>query len=236
MRKVRPGPGLLCLVLGVLALGPAPAVAGNVLADPGGGFGAFNAKVTSIKEARFLRVVHQQYDFSCGSAALATLLTYHYRRPTPEKVALEAMIETGDAEKIRREGFSLLDMKRYLESLNLPANGYRAPLSKLAELGIPAIVLLRTGEYAHFVVLKGVRDDRVLIGDPAAGARLLTIEAFTQAWNGIFFVITAGLDEARLNFNVAEDWRTQPKAPLEAGVAREGLPLSVLLPMDPRSF
>ena len=36
------------------------------------------AKVTSLREARFRNIVAQDTDFSCGSAALATLLRYAY--------------------------------------------------------------------------------------------------------------------------------------------------------------
>ena len=39
--------------------------------------GTFSVKVLSLKELRLRAVVLQQYDFSCGSAALATLLSYH---------------------------------------------------------------------------------------------------------------------------------------------------------------
>ncbi|RYF14189.1 MAG: peptidase C39, partial [Oxalobacteraceae bacterium] len=41
----------------------------------------FTAPVTSLIGRRFETVVRQQYDFSCGSAALATLLRYHYDDP-----------------------------------------------------------------------------------------------------------------------------------------------------------
>ncbi len=34
--------------------------------------------VVSVKEARFTTTQRQQFDFSCGSAAVATLLTHHY--------------------------------------------------------------------------------------------------------------------------------------------------------------
>lgn len=52
-----------------------PSAAGTVAP---GGMGYVRVDVTSIKEARFKDVIKQQFDFSCGSAALATLLTYHY--------------------------------------------------------------------------------------------------------------------------------------------------------------
>src|SRR3546814_17816888 len=40
--------------------------------------GSYAIHVTSLKEARFKTTVPQQRDFSCGSAAVATLLTSQY--------------------------------------------------------------------------------------------------------------------------------------------------------------
>src|SRR5579859_4744487 len=61
--------------------------------------------VTSLKEARFKRTIHQQFDFSCGSAAVATLLTYQYDYPVNEQAAFVEMFRNGNQAKIRREGF-----------------------------------------------------------------------------------------------------------------------------------
>src|SRR4051794_6409634 len=72
--------------------------------------------VNSLKQARTARTQIQKYDFSCGSAALATLLTHHYDYPVTEEVVFKSMYENGDQAKIHKEGFSLLDMKRFLES------------------------------------------------------------------------------------------------------------------------
>src|SRR5690242_3410453 len=69
----------------------------------------------SVKELKYRGVIRQQYDFSCGSAAVATLLTYHYAAPATEKDVFMAMFERGNRAAIQREGFSLLDMKTYLE-------------------------------------------------------------------------------------------------------------------------
>ena len=75
--------------------------------------GVSNVTTRTIQEAKFAQVVRQQYDFSCGSAALATLLTFHYDRQTKEQDAFSAMYAAGDKEKIAAAGFSLLDMKTY---------------------------------------------------------------------------------------------------------------------------
>src|SRR5690606_15568794 len=120
-----------------------------------------------LKEARFRTTLPQQYDFSCGSAATATLLTFQYGYPVSEEDVFVQMYRNGDQRKIQTEGFSLLDMRRYLESQGFTADGFELPLDKLLEEGLPAIVLLNDRGYRHFVVVKGLRDGRVLLGDPA---------------------------------------------------------------------
>ncbi|MEF7615636.1 C39 family peptidase [Aquincola sp. MAHUQ-54] len=184
--------------------------------------GAFSVPTTSLKEARNRSTVLQQYDFSCGSAALSTLLTHHYRFTASEQAVFEAMYRQGDQEKIRREGFSMLDMKRFLESHGFQADGFEASLDTLASANVPAIVLINENGYDHFVVIKGLQPGRVLIGDPAGGTRALPQAAFESMWkNGILFVIANRQDQAQ--FNQATDWAVAPRAPLGGGVNREGL-------------
>ena len=184
--------------------------------------GEYTVPTVSLKEARYSAMIRQQYDFSCGSAALSTLLTFHYGFPVTEQVVFEAMFAQGDQAKIRQEGFSLLDMKRYLEAHGFTADGFEAPLDKLAEAGIPAIVLINDHGYNHFVVVKGLHEHRVLIGDPSGGTRAVARSTFESMWtNGILFVISNRQESAA--FNQPSDWRVAVKAPLGDGVNRSGV-------------
>ncbi len=213
------------LVSCLLAL-PCLAVAAdsNVRVPPGG---SYQLRVTSLKEARFSTTIPQQYDFSCGSAATATLLTYQYGHPVSEAEVFTHMYNNGDQQKIRHEGFSLLDMRRYLESVGFRADGFELPLEKLQEQGVPAIVLLNDRGYRHFVVVKGIRNQRVLLGDPARGTRAMPISRFEALWdNRVLFVIHNQRERAR--FNQTRDWRTAPPAPLDMGIQRDGLRNSTL--------
>ena len=197
--------------------------------------GAYNVPVKSIREERFAATVHQQYDFSCGSAALATLLTYQYNHPVTEDKVFEEMFRRGDQAKIRVEGFSLLDMKRYLEAHGFQADGFQESLDKLSGAHIPAIVLVNENGYHHFVVVKGVRDGRVLIGDPAGGTRAVTRAAFETAWvNHILFVITNRQKTAE--FNATADWQAAPAFPLADGISRTGLAGIVMPKLGPSDF
>ncbi len=213
------GVGVFAVV--AFALVP-PAAAGQVGIQFAAG-GQFNVGVTSLKEARFKTVIKQRYDFSCGSAALASLLTYHYERPTTEEAAFRVMYVAGDKERIHRSGFSLLDMKTYLADKGLRADGFRVSLDKLAVAQVPAITLINTNGYKHFVLIKGIRGDEVVVGDPAAGVKVYGRTAFTALWEGIAFIIRDDPDVARRHFNSERDWAVRVKAPFGTALNRQSL-------------
>jgi len=219
------------LLLGICIVAAADSQAGDIRLSSNIG-GAVTVPVVSYQARPFLAVVRQEHDFSCGSAALATLLTFHYDRPTTEREAFDAMYAVGDKAKIQREGFSLLEMKTYLESIGYQADGFRVSLDKVARVGVPVIVLIETRGYKHFVVIKGLLDDRVLVGDPARGVAVMSRADFMQLWkDGIVFAIHNDDAIGRQNFNVAEEWNLRPVAPVGSGVNRTGLAsFTVMLP------
>lgn len=200
----------LWILLGWICVAGA-AQAGNVVVPAMGGIQV--PHIESVRERAFSRTVHQQFDFSCGSAAVATLLTYQYNDPISEQDVFATMWEHGDQEKIRQEGFSLLDIKRYLDARGYESNGYEVPIDKLAEQAVPAIMLISDHGYNHFVVVKGLSEDRILLGDPSAGSRVMSRARFLEILvTPIVFVITN--QHQRALFNGRTDWRTEPRAPI----------------------
>ncbi|WP_026278973.1 C39 family peptidase [Thioalkalivibrio sp. ARh3] len=212
------------VVATALVLAPALSAWGSGAQFPGV-IGSMNVPVESLKDLRFRSIVQQQYDFSCGSAALATLLTYHYDRPTTEVETFDSMFRRGDQELIREQGFSMLDMKHYLEAeQGLPADGFRIGLDDLENLGVPAIAMIETRGYRHFVVIKGMEDGQVLVGDPALGVNSYSRNEFQRVWiNDILFIVREDVDLARHRFNASETWAAVTRAPIEAGVVGSDL-------------
>ena len=224
-------------LVSLLAALPLSVFAGNVELPAEIGVG-FSVPIKSMKdmlaEIRFRSTVRQKYDYSCGSAAVATLLTYHYQRPVSEEDAIKFMYSRGDQAKIQREGFSLLDIKTYLESYGYKADGFQVPLDKLIATSTPAITLIRDNGYNHFVVVKGVRDDTVLLGDPVVGSRIMSRADFEKLWvSKILFVIHNRPDVAQ--FNVATHWHVRPTAMLDQAISRDSLAAITLLRPDPVS-
>jgi predicted double-glycine peptidase len=180
-----------------------------------GSLNDYRVPIASMLARKFNTVVRQQYDFSCGSAALATLLRYHYDRAASEEDVFTGMWKGGDQSRIRDVGFSLLDMKRYLAASNLPADGYRVSLDAIAKRGLPGIALVSIKGYRHFVVVKGVTATDVLVGDPSLGLRRLPRSEFQTAWNGVFFVLNAEAGRGAANFNGPRQWNAMARSPLD---------------------
>jgi len=202
------------LAIGLTSLATAPSNAGSGAFFAGGT--EYRVPVQSMRERKFNGVVAQQYDFSCGSAAVATLLTYHYDRPVTERDVFLKMYEVGDQERIQQLGFSLLDMKLYLESIGLRADGFRVDLERIEETGVPLIALVNIRGYKHFVVIKGVSRETVLLGDPAVGKRVISRTDFLDIWDGVAFVIRNEGARGRLNWNKQDDWSGFISAPISS--------------------
>jgi len=178
--------------------------------------GNYALQVTSWRDIPFRTVVRQQYDYSCGSAAVATLLRFHYGVAVRETEVFRSMFERGDQPRIRQVGFSMLDMRNYLESRGYRADGLRLSLDRLAQLRIPAIALITRGGYRHFVVVKGVSSTSVLIGDPTFGLLTYTRADFEAVWNGVVLAVRQAPEGTQAaTFNSADEWRPWSSAPMD---------------------
>ena len=158
--------------------------------------GLYTSSIVSMQEAKYANVIRQETDYSCGAAALATILKYGYGMDATEEVIMQGMLNAGDAEIVRRKGFSMLDMKRYVGSLGLRGRGYRLTEERLKRLKIPVIVLMDIDGYRHFSVLKRIHDGEAFLADPVLGNKVMDLEAFRKAWANrvIFAVIGSGFD------------------------------------------
>ena len=147
---------------------------------------------------KFNNVVQQTKDYSCGAAALSTILTYYFGRETKEAEVLEYILNTSDTSKktkIEKKGLSLLDLKEYAEFLGYEGGGYRVPVDVLSSLARPAIALINVKDYSHFVVLKGAVRGKVYVADPARGNMSYPVDEFTDIWNGIILVFSNPSEE-----------------------------------------
>jgi hypothetical protein len=157
-------------------------------------------------EIRRRNVVVQEWDLSCGAAALATILRYQLGDEVSERALVEQLIQRDiyieNPELVRiREGFSLLDLKRVVEARGYNGFGYGdLSLEDVLDLA-PIITPVQPKGYNHFVVLIGRQGGDLQVADPAFGNTTMTIERFRRIWmdfpdlGHVGFIVTRG-DEA----------------------------------------
>lgn len=157
-------------------------------------------------EDQFRGIVRQAYDYSCGSAALTTLLNGYVGTDLSEQQTMNGLLKFGETERIiERRSFSLLDMKRFVEALGLESGGYKGEFSDLVKQGQPAIVPISYAGFKHFVVYKAYKNGRVYVADPALGNISFEEQRFKEIWeNNTLFLINVA-PEQRKNLLALQD-------------------------------
>lgn len=159
------------------------------------------APVVSVLEKRHQNIVLQQWELSCAAAALATILRYQHDVPVTERMVALGMVKRkeylANPDLLRiRQGFSLLDLKRYVDKLGFEGRGLgQLSFDDLLDHA-PIIVPVITRGYPHFVVFRGATSNSVLIADPAFGNVTMPIYKFRDGWikykdiNHVGFIVT----------------------------------------------
>ena len=191
---------------------------GMILQDENPGI-RLTHQVTPQSEFKDRNLVRQKFDYSCGSAALATLLTYHLGEELTEHQVIQGLMQHGDVRLIeQRRAFSLLDMKRFVTTLGYSGEGYTAELDDIKGLDIPAIVPIEFYGYTHFVVYKGTHRGSLFFADPFMGNISFTEAQFLDMWHrNVLFLITTDRPTLRALTLADEDLKiiTESEIPLE---------------------
>jgi predicted double-glycine peptidase len=156
----------------------------------------FASPVMTFQEIRSRQILRQKYDFTCGSAALATVLHFQYGENISEQVIIREILAHGKSvEEAKHVGFSLLDLKQFLERHGYVAQGFGGvKTADLMRHNVPAIVPVDMSGYKHFVVIRDVRGGTVHIANPALGNQSLSVPDFEKVWqnNIAFYVFPPG--------------------------------------------
>ena len=157
---------LWCSLVGLMAFGCACA---SVLAQP--------------PKSLPVTLTRQQAGFDCGSAALATLLSFYTDRAVePDDLVRSQSFTTDEWQRVRREGFSLSQLADMAAALKVEPSVTRLPSRALLSVPLPVLVYLRLPTGPHFSVLTGIAGQRVTLADPTQGALMWTLNQFFRAW------------------------------------------------------
>ncbi|NJL59319.1 MAG: hypothetical protein HC887_06410 [Desulfobacteraceae bacterium] len=132
----------------------------------------FEKPVRTWKDFLEQNIVMQQFDYSCGAAALATLMRYYFQDDVRETDILKDILNNlseSDIKERKKDGLSLLDLKEFAKRRGYQAVGIKMKYRILPQLQGPVLVYLETSEFRHFAILRGVKEDRIFLADPGRG-------------------------------------------------------------------
>ena len=134
------------------------------------------AAVKSWIEIKNTHLVRQQHDYSCGSAALSTILTYFYDRNVSEQEVLDSVMKmkgltkNSSLEEYKKaNGLSFMDLSIYAASKVFRPLGLALDMDALQKIKIPLILYVKIRKSEHFTVYKGMDDAYVYLADPSFG-------------------------------------------------------------------
>lgn len=147
--------------------------------------------VRPFSEFKNDNVVKQAYDYSCGSAALATILKFYLGEDFSETQVINGLLRYGNTKLIiKRRGFSLLDIKKFVNILGYKGIGYIAEIDDLKTLDKPCLIPVNLYGFRHFVVFRGIYKDHIFLADPSKGNISFTLNKFKDIWyKNVAFVI-----------------------------------------------
>jgi hypothetical protein len=184
--------GLLCVVFpGCAALSRQSA--DNVASFVRSEDQQFRRYVDNWQETKSKNLVMQEHEYTCGAAALATLMIYYFGEDITEKKILDVIEKQMPADEWAEKftsGLSVRDLMNGARKLGYEAESRELKLSDLIALTAPVIVHLEDNDFQHFVVYRGVVEDRVYLADPILGNIRVPIDKFKDQWTGIALALS----------------------------------------------
>lgn len=117
----------------------------------------------------------------CGAACLAMILAYYGRWVPLEELRVACGVS--------RDGVRASRIMQAAKKLGLQCRGVRVGANRVSNLKLPAII---HWEFNHFVVLLGIRGDRVYINDPREGPRTISWSEFESGFSGTSLMFEPG--------------------------------------------
>src|SRR3990167_8057695 len=130
--------------------------------------------ILQFKSAAKLPLILQDEMTECGHACVAMVSNFF-----GHDLDLHALRKMN---KPSQQGVSLLTLKTLCENLGFTTRALSVPLEEIKQIKTPAIL---HWDMNHFVVLKQIKRNTVIIHDPAVGVRHCSLDEVSKSFTGI---------------------------------------------------
>lgn len=146
-----------------------------------------NKSIKSWIEFKNENLTRQNYDYSCGSASLSTILKYYYGLNIEEKDILDSILKSKGYDISKKEKLedgdsvlSFFDLTNYVKDKGLKAIGLALDLESLSKLKAPVILFVKIRKTEHFTIFKNMDKNYVYLADPSFGNVKVKISKFQE--------------------------------------------------------
>ncbi len=160
-----------------------------------------------VESPYFLPTLRASLDYSGVSSSIATLLL-KFGASVSEDSVMKGLFKYGDQALINeRHGFSMLDIKSYLDVLNISSNGYKTDSidsihGLLAEKNSAAITTVKIMGIKHFAILTGIDQNSAYLASPLFGNVLISQGDFQDVLG-----LSSGSSIVILSLRVPDSWK-----------------------------
>jgi len=158
----------------------------------------FEKSVCSWKQIKQMHIVMQKRDYSCGAAALATILRYYWGDSVTEEqilLAIEKILTPEEMKDRIKKGLAISDIRRAAVDMGYLSTIGTLTFQKLTESKVPLIVGISPDGYDHFAVYRGVDCDYVYLADPIRGNIRVPFCEFVSQWQKNAVLVVAKPDQ-----------------------------------------
>ncbi len=154
----------------------------------------FAKRPRSYRAIKVQNVVMQGADYSCGAAALATVLRYYWQDNVNEVMVLETIdkfLTAAELKDRRENGLSIADLRRAAVDMDYLSEVGKITFQELGQSKVPLVVAITADGYDHFVVVRGINGQYVYLADPMRGNIRVRTSVFVSQWqkNAVLVVL-----------------------------------------------
>ena len=135
----------------------------------------------SLRMGRRLPLILQTEATECGLACLAMITGFHGHHVT--------LMDLRRQFNVSLKGSTLKQLIQTADQLNLGTRAVRLELEDLSKLKLPSVL---HWNFNHFVVLKAVENQRVVVHDPGCGIRNLSLAEASKSFTGVALEVWPG--------------------------------------------
>ncbi|MDX9958080.1 MAG: cysteine peptidase family C39 domain-containing protein [Spirochaetia bacterium] len=147
------------------------------------------------EDLRFIYVMEQGMDASCGMATVATALSLYWHIPVREAELLAGLFPTGSEVEGRNNGtVSLASMAAAFEGKGIAARAFRVDwdgLETILARGYAPLVVHYDRPDPHFALLLEISGDVAVLADPARGLETLDRAGLEKRYSGVAMALAS---------------------------------------------